>query len=70
MICYRDMTFCKHYEDCAKAETCHRPLTPEVKAKADAWWKGMPGEAPIAYWTQKPSCHAPRDAAGRGDGHC
>lgn len=55
MICYRDMTFCPFYSDCAKAKDCHRPLTPEVKAAADKWW-GKEG-APIARWAAKPECH-------------
>lgn len=57
MICYRDMTFCPHYRDCADAGTCHRPLTPEVVAAAHQWW-GKEG-APIAQFTDKPSCHKP-----------
>lgn len=55
MICYRDMTFCPFYSDCAKAKDCHRPLTQEVKAAADKWW-GEEG-APIAIFSEKPVCH-------------
>jgi hypothetical protein len=55
MICYKDMTFCKHYKDCAIAYKCHRPLTPEVQADADKWWKGE--GAPIAIFMEQPSCH-------------
>jgi len=63
MIAYKDMTFCPFYEDCKKQKACHRPLTPEVKAAADAWWKsGFPesskrGGAPISMYTGRPSCH-------------
>ena len=55
MICYRDMTFCKHYLDCAKSDVCDRPLTPEVKAAAESWW-GRDDEAPIAVFVEKPNC--------------
>ena len=51
MISYRDMTFCTFYEDCKHAESCHRPLTPEVQARADL------ANLPIARFTNKPSCH-------------
>ena len=57
MICFRDMTFCEHWLDCALAPNCRRPLTDEVKQAADRWW-GKPG-APIAVWTEKPKCHVP-----------
>ena len=55
MICYRDMTFCTFHEDCARAAECHRPLTDDVKAKAEKWWGGE--GAPIAMFAQKPECH-------------
>lgn len=56
MICYRDMTFCKHHADCAKAADCSRPLTAEVEAAAKDWWGGKDG-APIAVFVDKPDCH-------------
>lgn len=46
MMCYRDMTFCEHYETCEDGKTCERSLTDKVKKDADKWW-GQPG-APIA----------------------
>lgn len=55
MIGYRDMTFCEHWRDCAKASKCHRPLTVEVQAAARQWW-GKEG-APIAVFTEQPTCH-------------
>lgn len=55
MISYRDMTFCGFYEDCAKANDCPRPLTPEVKQAAAAWWGD--GDAPIARLMHQPECH-------------
>lgn len=55
MIGYCDMTFCEHWEDCVKAATCPRPLTPEVAAAARKWW-GADG-APIAVFVSKPECH-------------
>lgn len=58
MICYRDMTFCPFYTDCANASDCHRPLTPEVREAADKWWNNANDHgAPIAQYTQKPWCH-------------
>lgn len=50
---YMDMTFCRFYEDCIKAKDCPRPLTPEVKAKAEKWMKN----APICVYSEKPTCH-------------
>lgn len=55
MICYRDMTFCPFWRDCAKAADCYRPLTPEVQKAADEWW-GEDG-APIVLFASPPSCH-------------
>lgn len=55
MICYKDMTFCPFWRDCADAADCHRPLTDEVRAAAAKWWPG--GNAPIAQFVEKPSCH-------------
>ena len=55
MICFRDMTFCPFYEDCAKAKDCNRPLTEEVERQAFEWWGS--DDAPIAQWTEKPDCH-------------
>jgi hypothetical protein len=55
MIGFRDMTFCDHWRDCAKAAKCHRPLTPEVEAAARRWWGK--DSAPIAVFTDKPGCH-------------
>lgn len=51
---YKDMTFCSYYKDCKNAVRCHRPLTPEAKAAAEAW--GGPG-ALIAQYAAKPDCH-------------
>lgn len=61
MISYRDMTFCKHHEDCAKAATCHRPLTDEVREKARKWWGG--DDVPIAVFGNRPACHSKNDQA-------
>ena len=56
MLSYRDMTFCKHYEDCDNQKTCHRPLTPLVISGAMMWWGGE--DPPIAVFEEKPSCHS------------
>lgn len=59
MMCFRDMTFCEFYKDCAKANECHRPLTPKVKKDAEKWaFKFFKdGMAPIAVFLDKPDCH-------------
>jgi hypothetical protein len=55
---YRDMTFCNHWKNCAKAEFCPRALTPEIATAARKWW-GADG-APIAVFVEQPKCHAAR----------
>lgn len=55
MICYRDMTFCRHYENCAHAAECHRPLTPKVVEAAERWWGSA--DAPIMTFAEQPHCH-------------
>lgn len=57
MLCYRDMTFCTYWKDCAAAKDCGRPWTEKVQEEADKWW-GEPG-APICVYTEKPDCHKP-----------
>ena len=32
MICYKDMTYCSFYKECAVE--CHRALTPEIRKEA------------------------------------
>ncbi len=54
MMCYRDMTFCTFYKDCTSADTCHRPLTDEVKAQAVEFWGSE--DVPIACFTDRPDC--------------
>lgn len=61
MICYRDMTFCPFFGDCAKADTCHRPLTAEVVIAAER--TGLP----IAQFIEKPECHEPTENQIDGD---
>jgi hypothetical protein len=59
MICYRDMTFCIYWADCAKAPECHRPLTPEVHEAAVRWYGGP--DPPFSIFGEKPSCHTPKE---------
>jgi hypothetical protein len=68
MICYRDMTFCSYAETCNYAKYCPRALTPEVQADADKWWEGMPGNAPICTFVDKPQCHSDYDQNKDPDG--
>lgn len=53
MMCYRDKTFCDFHTECQYGKECDRALTDEVKAGAVAW---MGENAPIARYTEKPSC--------------
>lgn len=55
MICYLDMTFCKHWKDCKNAPSCHRPLTPDVIEAARKWWGS--DNVPIAVFSDQPNCH-------------
>lgn len=55
MICYRDMTFCTFYLDCRKADTCHRPLTPDVRRAAEEF--GLP----TAVFAEQPVCFEAED---------
>ena len=63
MMCYRDITFCPFWEDCASAVKCSRPLTEQVKKAADKWWNSNleegdePEGAPICVFSEKPDCH-------------
>lgn len=51
MICYKDMTFCEFYKDCANAQDCERKLTPKIAEAAEEF--GLP----LAVFTEKPHCH-------------
>jgi hypothetical protein len=51
MICYKDMTFCTFYKDCANATDCERKLTPEIDEAAKEF--GLP----LAIFSGKPQCH-------------
>lgn len=50
MLCYRDRTFCPFWEDCADNDTCSRPATELVHARAKAL--GLP----VALFGEKPNC--------------
>lgn len=50
MICYKDMTFCTFYKDCANAKDCERKLTPEIDEAAKEF--GLP----LAKFVMKPPC--------------
>lgn len=60
MMGYRDRTYCPFWTDCAKADLCSRPLTPEVSAAARAWWGS--DDAPIIQFAEKPDCHSVLEA--------
>lgn len=61
MICYRDMTFCDHWRDCAKRHNCHRPLTDEVREAAEAF--GLL----VATFMEQPECHEREDPQQKGE---
>lgn len=62
MLCFRDRTYCDHFRDCAKADTCSRPLTDQVKADAQQWWGDC--TAPIAVFAEQPDCHVKKEDDG------
>ena len=55
MICYKDMTFCPHDEDCKHAPGCARVLTEEDKRTAAAAGLNicMYGAKPICWEEEK-----------------
>lgn len=55
MICYKDQTFCS--SDCIR-DTCFRFWGDTQKAGAKKWWKGMEGEAPVAFSDFTDTCTA------------
>jgi hypothetical protein len=68
MMCFRDMTFCPFWRDCADASRCHRPLTYDVVMAAERWWRQargdeMPPPMPvlIAQFAERPDCHRPTE---------
>lgn len=55
MICYKDKTWCRHYDGCKHRDECHRPLTDEVIKAAEEWWGNE--DAPIAVFVERPECY-------------
>ena len=62
MICYRDMTFCSFWRECAQDRhqqgACGRALTPEVEKRAKEI--GLP----ISRFMDKPDCFEERKVNG------
>ncbi len=54
MMCYRDMTFCPYYAECASGADCRRALTPIIQAEAREW---MGDNAPVCVFAEKPDCY-------------
>lgn len=50
MICWKDMTFCSFWRECANAADCRRALTDDVVL--DAQRHGLP----VATFVEKPEC--------------
>jgi hypothetical protein len=61
MMCYKDMTFCPFFGNCAKRDTCHRPLTTEVVIAAEKL--GLP----VSQFAEKPECHVEDDTNTKED---
>ena len=49
-MCYKDMTFCKFYENCKDKETCERVLTNKDKSIILTY------EIPVCYFMERPEC--------------
>lgn len=54
MICYRDMTFCPFYINCAHAAACERALSPDIVLAAAEF------DLPIAQYSEEPYCYEVR----------
>lgn len=52
MLCYKEMTFCTFFKECADGQGCSRALTDEVREAAKRWMK----DGPIAQWVKPPEC--------------
>lgn len=50
MLCYKDRTFCQHYESCAMGNTCERALTEKVATGAERV------KLPISQFAEIPDC--------------
>lgn len=55
LLCYRDMTFCTFYKECAVGNKCYSALTDKVKYGSEK--SGLP----IAQFMEKPPCFIDRD---------
>ena len=53
MPCYKDITFCRFYKECAKGHDCRKALTEEVRQGAIDW--GLP----IYEYISEPHCFVP-----------
>jgi len=54
MMCYKDITFCPFYGECAVGSTCRVALTPKVEEDAKKWWGD--DNPPISIYLDKPEC--------------
>lgn len=51
MMCYKDIIFCRFYQNCRKGRYCHRSLTKEVEEGALRF--GLS----ISQFTREPECY-------------
>ncbi len=67
MICYKDKTFCKFYEQCRHGTTCPDALTDKVKEDAVKWWGDKDTAPPIAMYMEPPGrCYEAKDQTEHG----
>ena len=50
MICYKDRTFCRFYEECKDGSTCSRALTTDIIKNAEE------SKLPVSQYAEKPEC--------------
>lgn len=55
MLCYKDMTFCPYWRECANGKTCIRAITDAVVADAARIGLG------ICQFTEKPECFVEKE---------
>lgn len=55
MVCYKDITFCRFWEECKIGKECYRALKPNVKKRAEEI------KLPICEFAEYPKCFMTRE---------
>jgi hypothetical protein len=56
-LCYKDMTFCVAGDNCKTAPQCHRYMSEDEKARAEAWATSYGMDyAPVAWSDYSKRC--------------